>query len=526
MSEGKLIKALLDVNTYPKGEVLGESVRMLQTHISWVFLTGKFVYKVKKPVNFGFLDFTSLDKRKYYCEEELALNKRFSDELYESVVPITEDDQGRIKINGKGKVIEYAVKMKELPQDSIMRKKLTQNKITYSIIDKLALEIACFHESLPINQEKAQIYGSLSNIKYNWDEHFLQTQSFIGRFLSKEKFDFIKHTAYEFIEKKEEIFNSRLKENKIKHCHGDLHSGNIFIYQDKIYLFDCIEFNPRFAYSDTCNDIAFLVMDLEFYNCKYLSEFFISKYLTYTKDYSLLKVLDFYKCYRAYVKGKVLGFQIEKEADKSLIEESCKYFDLAYLYAKSLSLPLRLIVFMGLPGVGKTYLAYKLAERLNLAWFNTDLVRKDIVGMYPEEDASSEFKKGIYTKEMTERVYQELFNRAISYLNQGKSCIIDGSFITPYLRKELLKFVKENNLWDISYAVWCECPEDVILARIRQRKRNSFLHSEATIDIYQKLKQEAKEPVYEELAPIKLIKLDTTLNIEVLIDALLRRIYT
>lgn len=332
----KMVEALKNPKAYDE-EV--SKIRLLQTHISYIFMTGKYVYKIKKSVNFGFLDFTTLESRKFYCEEELRLNRRLCGDMYVSVLPIALSDD-IIKINGEGKVIEYAVKMKEIPQNTIMSKLLAENKVSKVHIDKIAKLLYDFHNKVETNEE-IEKYGSLDAIKFNWNENFDQTREFIGRTIKDNIFGFIYQKVNRFMEENRALFEDRIRKGRIRDCHGDLHSANIFI-ADKIYIFDAIEFNKRFRYSDVASEIAFITMDLDFLNKQDLSEVFLNKYLYYSGDKELLDILPFYKCYRAFVRGKVTSFKLNdptiKEADKRESEKSAKkYFKLSYEYAKGLN---------------------------------------------------------------------------------------------------------------------------------------------------------------------------------------------
>ena len=236
-----ILRSLLKPETFGK-EV--KKVRLIQTHTSWVFLTGKYAYKIKKPVFFGFLDYTTLDARKFFCEEELRLNRRLSPEIYLAVVPIIErtmkSDRVTEKINlgGKGKVIDYAVKMKELPQEDLMTELLKQDNISYATADEIAKIIARFHQSAETDATINQ-FGSIETVKFNWDENFAQTAAFIGKTISAVTFRLIKKSVNKFMAVNLALFNKRINEQRIKQCHGDLHSKNIFV-ADKVYIIDGI----------------------------------------------------------------------------------------------------------------------------------------------------------------------------------------------------------------------------------------------------------------------------------------------
>lgn len=315
-----------------------KEIRLIQTHISWVFLTGDFVYKIKKPVDFGFLDFTMLEKRLKFCKRELEINQMFSPEIYIDVLPVNKFDH-MIKINGPGETIDYAIKMKQLPQENLMDRLLDKNLIETKTIDKIVDILIDFYSKTQTHSDPYSM-GSIETVKFNWRENFKQARPFLGKTINQEAFETIERKVSEFMEKNSELFGKRLREGKIKWCHGDLHSGNIFVVDDKIYIFDAIEFNERFACSDVVSDIAFLSMDLDFRHKKFLSDYFIKKYIEKSGDSEILKLLNFYKCYRAYVRGKVLGFRIDDpnipDSEKKEAMDTAKiYFQLALEYAKN-----------------------------------------------------------------------------------------------------------------------------------------------------------------------------------------------
>jgi len=314
-------------------------IRILQTHISYIFLTGHYAYKVKKPVNLGFLDFTTLEKRRFYCEEELRLNRRLCGEMYIDVLPITLSGDS-VRINGSGEIVEYTVKMKEFPQEALMSEMLKRNEVSMNIMNEIAGILSDFHNKAETSRE-IESYGSLSMVKFNWDENFEQTREFIGRTISRENYMVIHRAVQRFLKDKRDLFELRRRKGRIRECHGDLHSGNIFI-ADRIYIYDAIEFNKRFRCCDVASDIAFLTMDLEFLGKKNLSDGFLKRYVEYSgegKDF--LEVLPFYKCYRAYVRGKVTSFKLndpniteeEKKESEKIAE---KYFKLSRKYAEQL----------------------------------------------------------------------------------------------------------------------------------------------------------------------------------------------
>jgi len=332
-AQNQVVEALLKPEAYPQDP---GKIELIQTHISFVFLTKNFVYKVKKAVNFGFLDFSSLEKRRFFCQKELELNRRLCPDIYLEVSPINKADA--IKINGDGETVEYALKMKRLPQEKIMTLLLKENIVGKKTIDDLAKIVADFHSKAQTNTEISQ-FGSLKIVKTNWDENFAQTQKYINQTIQQKEFQLIETKVNSFMDNNTTLFEARMAGNRIRDCHGDLHSGNIFI-TDKICIFDAIEFNDRFRYSDVAADVAFLAMDLDYQQRVDLSNYFIERYLVYSKDQQLNELLAFYKCYRAYVRGKVISFRLDdpnitSQDKEAATKEAKAYFKLAEEYAKA-----------------------------------------------------------------------------------------------------------------------------------------------------------------------------------------------
>jgi len=312
------------------------NIELVQTHISYVFLAKNFAYKVKKAVDFGFVDFMTLEKRRFFCEKELRLNKRLCEDLYLEVVPINKSET--IKMKGAGETVEYAVKMRRIGQDRMLSKLFERKEVDSKLIERLAKIIAEFHSKSETNQKISE-FGSLDMIKTNWKENFDQTYEFIGKTITKEDFELTRKKVKEFVLDNSSVFQKRIVDGKIRDCHGDIHSGNIFV-EDRIYIFDAIEFNDRFRYSDVAADVAFLIMDLDFRGRADLADFLAEKYVEYSGDNGVRELLAFYKCYRAYVRGKVLSFKlkdssIDENEKKMATDEAAAYFKLAACYAKS-----------------------------------------------------------------------------------------------------------------------------------------------------------------------------------------------
>jgi len=324
-------QALFNPEAYPHKV---QKIELVQTQMSFIFLTGEYVYKIKKPVNLGYLDYTTLEKRHFFCHQELKLNRRLCPDAYLAVVPIVEEKDG-LRIEGQGKAIEYAVKMRQLPQDRMMDVLLPRGQVSLEMVARVAEKLADFHKKAETSQEIAD-FGRLDVIRQNTDENFAQTEKYIGTSINAEEYQHIKDYTEDFIDSSESLFDKRVREGKIKDCHGDLHAAHV-CFTDDICFYDCIEFNDRFRYSDVASEIAFLAMDLDRYQQAGLSRHLVNTYVGLSRDGELLKLLDFYKCYRAYVRGKVESFKLDdpyipEEEKAKVLTAARSYFELAESY--------------------------------------------------------------------------------------------------------------------------------------------------------------------------------------------------
>ncbi len=326
-----LVQALLKPETYPH---LPQKVELAQTQMSFLFLTGDFVYKVKKSVDLGYLDYTTLEKRRFFCQQELELNRRLSPDIYLEVVPIT-SRQGQFCLGGDGEIIEYAVKMKQLPTERMMDSLLRSNLVTEEMVVRVAEKVATLHNEARTNPE-ISVYGKLEAITINAKENFNQTEKYKDISIPSLKYHRIKAYTDNFIKSNKSLFNKRVKDGRIRDCHGDLHAAHVCL-SNGIYIYDCIEFNDRFRYSDVASEVAFLAMDLDRYQRADLSQAFVNAYVRLSQDKELLQLLNFYKCYRAYVRGKVTSFMLDdpyvsEEEKTSVLAAARRYFELAESY--------------------------------------------------------------------------------------------------------------------------------------------------------------------------------------------------
>lgn len=514
--EQKLLKSLLKPQSYPETTV---SVHLIQTHVSLIFITDNFVYKIKKPVDFGFLNFSTLDRRRFYCNEEVRLNRRLCPDIYLGVVEVRESPGG-VSLTGNGKVIDYAVKMKRLPADRMLDRLLTEDKVTDDDLRRIARTIAEFH----LNAERGDeidCYGSIENITRNWEENFQQVAEFVNNVLTQRDLRIIKDWTRSFIAGNEQLFAERVSQGFIRDCDGDIHLENICL-TDRVYVFDCIEFNNRFRYSDTAADIAFFLMDLDYHGKGgVFSEIFLSEYIAVTGDRKIMQVLDFYKTYRAFVRGKVESFRlldplIPEHEKMAAREKAIRYFRLARGYIIRRKLPPTLIITCGLMGSGKSTVASALARELGIAIDSSDPVRKEIMAIPAHSHEDAEYGAGIYSQEINDATYRELLARGERALASGHSIIIDATFRR---KSDRTRFRNLAERFGVSfYVIQTTCTEKLIRQRLDDRAQRPQEVSDGRWELFRQQKDEF-EPVKEDEG--LLIFIDTSRPINDIIDELL-----
>lgn len=469
---------------------------IVQTHISFIFIAADIVYKVKKAVDFGFLDFTTLEKRKFFCEEEVRLNRRLAPEAYLGVDTITEDAAGRLVLGGKGRIVEYAVRMKKLPQERMLGRLLAEGRCDPSIMDAVAAKLADFHRRAETGG-RIDALGGIETIRLNHEENFDQTAAYVGLTIPRSRYTFIRAYDRDFLKRQEPLFRRRVTEHRIRDCHGDLHLEHICV-DNGITIFDCIEFNERFRFGDVAAEIAFLAMDLDYNGYSAWAETFVEAYIRHAGDPDIRRLLSFYRCYYAYVRGKVVGFRIEDPAiDERQRTEAkgtaARYFDLAYTYAARPERPI-LVLTAGLMGTGKSVLARNLAPRIGAEVIRTDVIRKELFAGHSQERHTETFGRGIYSDDLTRRTYEKALELAAEMLKQGRSAIIDASYKRRAERLRAAEAAAKANAG--FFIVECVAPEGIVKERLDARQAAGRDPSDGRWELYMAQKADF-DPVTE-----------------------------
>ncbi len=497
------------------------SLQRRDTHISVVFLTGEFVYKLKKPIDFGFLDYTGLEARRKMCELEVKLNKRLSRGVYLGVVELRRED-GRFHFGGGGELVEYAVKMKQLPDDASLSNRIVCGKASPDEMLRLGRRLAEFYAAAE-HTEQIDWFGGHQVIEFNTEENFRQLAPFVGNLVGQERFDFIVESSRGFLRDRGGLFQRRVEEGRIRDGHGDLRAEHVY-FLDGIQIIDCIEFNERFRYGDTAVDLAFLHMDVERLAGPDLSLAVLNGYTESSRDYGIYTLLDFYSCYRAVVKMKISCLSNTELAQGSRKREmqmrAGKYLDLAFRYAVQFARP-TLYVLCGLPGTGKSTYAKRLHEIFDIALFRSDTARQGIPG-YGAHRGPVPFGTGIYRHEMRGWVYSWLLSMAQEELKKGRSAILDATFSQRKWREEAVRLAKDLDANILFFE--CVSSQDTILQRLGRRREGDDGQSDARPQHLPGLVNEFE--AMDELAPELLTRVNTETEIEANLRTILAGAYS
>lgn len=506
-----------------KPELYGHAVekcQLIETHISWVILTGLYAYKIKKPVNLGFLDFSELEKRHFFCEEEVRLNRRLAADIYLEVVPITGSAE-HPRLAGQGQAIEYAVKMLQFPQQAQLDHLLDAGGLQVTHIDAIAKMLAEFHQRIAVADDNV-FYGSPEQVIQPVIENFSQIREQYSEQLEEQDWLAVLEELEHWVEKifpgLRSLFEERKAGRFIRECHGDLHLRNLAWLDDRPLAFDCIEFNPDLRWTDVISEVAFLAMDLQARQQAEMAQRFLNAYLESTGDYAGTRVLVFYLLYRAMVRAKVdairIGQQDIGEGEKIQAEKDMLgYLQLARSYIQPGS-P-KLIITHGMSGSGKTTLTQALLEKVPAFRVRSDVERKRLFGLAAEERANAKTGKGIYTAEATQRTYSKLLELVGYVIDAGYPVIIDATFQKHEHRELFQRLAMEK---DVPYVILdILASVETLKTRIVNRVQGA---SDADVAVLEH--QLAQWPVLTDEEQVYAIRVDTEkpLDIDILVEQL------
>ena len=447
------------------------NIELIETHISWVILTGEFAYKIKKPVDFGFLDFSTLQKRKYFCQQELHLNRRLAADIYLEVVAIT-GTTDKPQIAGSGEIIEYAVRMKQFPQSAQLDNMLAASELKLTHMDTIADMVARFHQSAEV-ADTASNFGNAETVYQPVEENFQQIKQQPASSPYADQLTVLARWSQAQLKEKQKIMAQRKASNFIRHCHGDMHLRNMLWLNDKAMAFDCIEFNEKLSWIDVISDAAFLIMDLQHRQQQPLANRFLNRYLEVTGDYAALSLLPFYLGYRAMVRAKVSVLRlaqnnISAQQNQQILTEFESYLELAGRYTKT-STP-QLIIMRGFSASGKSTVSQQLLDKTGMIRIRSDIERKRLFASDSTTKTAGKINAGIYASEATQQTYEKLRKLASDIINAGYSVIVDAAFLKHEQRQIFQQLATQLQ---VTYNILqTTAPDEVLRQRIQNRKND------------------------------------------------------
>lgn len=486
-----------------------DRVGFVETHVSWLFFAGKRVYKVKKPVNLGFVDLTTLERREHFCREEVRLNRRLAPEVYLGVVPITRENDGSLRLAGKGPVVEYAVEMVRLPAARLMSRLLEHGEIDNERMNHLARVLVDFHRDVdrgPFADECA----TPEQLRWNAEENFRQIRPFAGDMsasaddvvtISPHLLSHLRKGSIEFLEKNDALLRKRIRDGRIVEGHGDLHAENICFLRDRIVIYDCVEFTTRFRCGDVAADLAFLCMDLDLREYRGFSRYLARRYTELSRSGEMMRLLDYYKSYYAIVRGKVQSLLADDpgaspEVRALALQSARRYFQLSASYRMAPGL----ILLCGLPGSGKSTLSRSLSSPFEAVILKTDVERKKIARKRGESTEPDGFGTGLYRPEMVSLTYEAVLAEARRLLAAGRTVVVDATLSRRAVRDRFRHLGAAAGA--PTAIVHVTCPEDEVRRRLEVRKRRAIDPSDADWSVYVEARKGFERPSGEGGVPV------------------------
>jgi uncharacterized protein len=481
--EPSLLAAMREPDFYPHQP---REVTHQETHISHLFFAGEMVYKVKKPVRFSFLDYSTLRLRRHFLQEELRLNLRLAPRVYLGIVPISWDG-GRWRLGSDVEPAEFALVMRRLPAERMLDQLIAANRVTPEMMHALAKVLAPFHARAAAGAAVARA-GLPAAIRSLWEENLSDIRPFVGSLLDAETFRAFAEFGSRFIAEHHALLLSRVREGRVREVHGDLHCQHVCFAPGGIQIFDCLEFSRKLRSCDIASEIAFLVMDLEFRGGRQAAGEFLHRYLEIVNDPAIPALLPFYQCHRALIRGKVAALRSGKAST-----EAARYFEYARGVTREGAKPF-LVMVCGLTGSGKSTLARALGRRLAIPVISSDPTRKALAGTSARQGALP-YGEGIYGAAMTSATYARMVEEAERLVVRGEGAVLDATFHRRELREPVIRMAERRRVPLI--LVWCRAPDEVVRARLAKREEEGLDVSDGRWEIYlvQKEKFEAPDEI-------------------------------
>ncbi|HAJ92265.1 MAG TPA: aminoglycoside phosphotransferase [Gammaproteobacteria bacterium] len=473
-----------------------DAIRLVETHCAWVLLTGQYVYKVKKPVNFGFLDFSTLEKRHFYCTEEVRLNRRFAPDIYLGVVTIT-GTPAQPQLDGNGELLDYAVRMRQFPDNGLLSQLAASQALEAAHIDQLVRTLGDFHRDAS-RATAADSFGDPAHTHHWVRENFQHIQPLLTPADKPDTVEPLRQWSEGEYARLTGLLQARKDAGSIRECHGDLHLGNITLIDGRVTPFDCIEFNPELRWIDVFSEVAFLLMDLDDHGQTQFANRFLNGYLQDCGDYAGLEVLRYYRVYRAMVRAKV-AILTRQQAEQGSVEhdqasgEYQRYVGLAQTY----TMPDQavMVITRGLSGSGKSTVAREFCERTGVIQLRSDVERKRLAGLSATESSRSDTGTGLYTADRTANTYQHLGALAKTVLAAGYSVIVDATFLKREQRDRFRTLAAATATPFL--VLECVAENSELEHRILSRNANRDDASEATLEVLH-AQQAGDEPLTKE----------------------------
>lgn len=505
-----IVKMLADPRSYFQRP---SRVECIETHISWVFLTDRFVYKLKKPVRYDFLDFSTPALRRQACQDEVRLNRRLAAEIYLGVVPISKDSRGSFHLGVGETPVDWVVKMRRLPAERALDQLIESDQLTSEEIARLASALADFYQRLPPVTVKVDQYRQRveKQLMANRRELLHGDHGFSASLVKR-----VHAAQLGFLRMVPELLDERVCDGRIVEGHGDLRPEHVYLNPHPVVI-DCIEFNAELCQIDVVDELGFFAMECDYLGAGTVGQKVIDRYCRQNGDAPSAELLSFYKSYRACVRAKVLALRAQQtllEEKQEFLDKAGKYLDLADSYASEFARPL-LIVVRGLTGTGKSTLAAALAESLGIDLLQTDAIRQEIFG---PADGSAKYNEDRYRPENRERVYREMLRLAGENLSHRLGVLLDGTFLSASLRSEVVSLAQQYGA--TALIVNCRCPDEVAVQRIADRIAGGQTLSEARPELF-RYQQQEEEPFSPSL-PI--LDIDTTGSLPVMTESVFARL--